>query len=191
MRFLSIALLVLLVSCQIKVEQPVAAPPKTERPDASQRPPTVPHLRVRNQAFGRSKERLAFGIKELKRLGFWHELTDHLFVLKLGSRLGLDDVPEDEHLADASSTGIVEDDDIGALCDLMFFSTAIRKDLERVRGYYAQGLVEETPPSLGHYWVIILGHELTHCLPQGHGEKAARATEKRIRAEYEARGETP
>ncbi|HYI45509.1 MAG TPA: hypothetical protein VE174_08660 [Actinomycetota bacterium] len=190
MRFLSIALLSVLVACQVNVGRPSVAP---ETPAASvtpQRPPTVPKVRVDNGAFGYSKHRLRFAIAELKRLGFWHELTDHLFVIDLGSRLGTANVPQDQHLADASSTGTVEGDQMGALCDLMFYTTAIRQDLDRWRGYYEQGLADEEPPTIEHYWVMLLAHELTHCLPRHHGEKAARRAEDRVRAAYEQRNET-
>jgi hypothetical protein len=190
MRFLSIGLLALLVSCQISIEPPPSRPPDpAPRVDVPKRPATQPELIVRNEAFGNSKKRLAFAIDELKRLGFWNDLTGHLLVLKLGSRLGLENVPQDEHLADASSTGIVEGDEIGALCDLMFYATAIRNDLERIRAYYAQGLADAKPATLSHYWVAILAHELTHCLPRAHGESAARKAEDAVREAYELRHE--
>lgn len=191
MRFLSIALLTLLVSCQGAIDRPSAAPEQPIRSEAPQRPPTEPELRVTNDAFGNSQERLRHAIAELKRLGFWHELTDHLFVIDLGSRLGTANVPKDQHLADANSTGTVEGDQMGALCDLMFFTTAIRQDLDRWRGYYEQGLADTEPPTMEHYWVMLLAHELTHCLPRKHGETAARRAEERVREAYEERGEKP
>lgn len=189
MRFLSIIALVAFVSCQVVTERPAVAPTAPLRSETPQRPPTEPELRVDNEAFGYSRKRLRFAISELKRLGLWRKLTDHLFVIDLGSRLGTQNVPEDQHLADASSTGTVEGDQMGALCDLMFYTTAIRHDLDRWRGFYAQGLAKEEPPTLEHYWVMLLAHELTHCLPRHHGEAAARRAEDQVRAAYEELGE--
>jgi hypothetical protein len=188
MRFLSISLLLVLVSCSIEPGPASLGPSGFPRTEASKRPATRPEgPRVENEAFGNSHRRLERAIADLKRLGFWDRLTDHLFVLKLGSRLGTANLPEDGHLADASSTGIVEGEESGAYCDLMFYVTAIHQDLQRWRSFYRRGLVDKGPPSLTRFWAMLLAHELTHCLPRGHGEEAATRAEEEVRQAYRAR----
>lgn len=149
------------------------------RPEPS---PTVVtgHVRVENEALGASKRFLARAIGDLKQLGFWHTLTDHLYVLHISSRPGLDRIPADGHLADAFLTGEVDKTKAGSLCDIMFFPDALTADLARYAGYYARGLLPDPTPTLREYWVSILGHELAHCLHHGRGEPTARRWEKKV-----------
>ncbi|HWL66185.1 MAG TPA: hypothetical protein VNP73_09455 [Actinomycetota bacterium] len=181
-------MLVLLGACNATPSDPNAAPrvPQTSRTsDRAERKPTKPHPRVINGAFGFTERRIDRAIADLKRLGLWNRLTDHLYVLDIGSRLGTENVPEDRHLADAYSTGFVDEQDSGQLCDLMFYATAIKRDLRRWRGFYSQGLARHQPLPLGRYWTQLLAHELAHCLPGPHGESVAQAWEARVRRAYE------
>ena len=154
----------------------------TARPSPSVSPSPVinpPGVVVKNVAFGRSRKRLDRAIADLKRINFWYPLTKHLFQVKLASRLGVVNVPEDGHLADAVLTGVIEDGGQGRLCDLMFFPNAIGADLDRWRLYYSQGADIDAPPTLRQLWGSILAHELGHCFPGGPGEKVAQDREDR------------
>ncbi|HEV2755549.1 MAG TPA: hypothetical protein VG318_07205 [Actinomycetota bacterium] len=155
--------------------EPRAAAP-TPSPSPSPSPSPVinpPGIVVHNVAFGRSKTRLNRAIADLKKVDLWYPLTKHLFQVKLASRLGVTNIPDDGHLADAVLTAAIEDDAQGRLCDLMFFPNAIAQDLDRWRLYYSQGAVVDPPPTLRQFWGALLAHELGHCFPGGPGEKVA------------------
>jgi hypothetical protein len=132
-------------------------------------------------AVGPAKALVTEAVADLKKLGYWKELTDDLYVLKIGSRSGRASVPEDGHLADAFLTGQIDDDGgSGALCDIMFFPTAMSDDLVRYAEYYAQGLLPDPTPTVREFWVSILAHELAHCLEHGKGEPIAESWEKKV-----------
>jgi hypothetical protein len=139
------------------------------------RPPAV----VENDAFGRSRRSLNQAVRDLKKVKLWGPLTSDLYRIDLGSRLGHDDIPTDGHLADAYSTGVLEGDRKGALCDVMFYVEALRDDLRRWRRYHSDDRIIQAPPSKRHFWAMILAHELAHCLPERNGERAARSWESR------------
>lgn len=130
-------------------------------------------VRVDNVAHGHSRRLVARAVGDLKAVGLWRPLTKHLFVVKLNSRLGRENVPDDGHLADVYLTAIIEDGVGGSLCDVMFFPTAMSDDLDRWRSYHAQGFLADPPPSLRQFWASILAHELAHCLDHGKGEPVA------------------
>jgi hypothetical protein len=154
-----------------------ATPSPSPSPSAS---PVInpPGVVVDNVAFGRSKRRLQRAISDLKKVDLWYPLTKHLFKLKLASRLGVSNIPEDGHLADAVLTGAIEEDAQGRLCDLMFFPNAIAQDIDRWRLYYSQGALIDPPPTLRQFWGSILAHELGHCFPGSPGEKVAERWER-------------
>ena len=131
---------------------------------------------------------LETAIADLKAIDVWHRLTDHLYLIELDSRPGGANVPEDGHLADAYFTGYVDAGGGGAVCDVMFFPSAVAADLERWRDYYSQGLVAQEPPSLRVFYGSLLAHELAHCLRGPRGESVARAWEERARRALEAAG---
>lgn len=173
-----------LVACEpVSLPMPRTASPRTTIPapaEATETPPQARGVRVQNVAFGRSRTLVRIAISDLKRLGFWKELTGHLYVLKISSRTGIDNVPEDGHLADAFLTGQIDSRGAGALCDIMFFPTAMANDLARYDEYYRQGLLPDPTPTEREFWVSILAHELSHCLDHGQGEPAAEAWEKKV-----------
>jgi hypothetical protein len=144
-------------------------------------------VRIRNDAFGPSARFVRGAVRDLKRLDLWVPLTDHLYVIEVGSRLGRDNIPRDGHLADAYITGLVEEQGAGALCDIMFFPTAITDDLARWRTYHANGYLEAPPPSLRQFWAALLAHELGHCMEGPRGERVAERWERRALHRFEAR----
>lgn len=160
------------------------APSPTASPSAA---PVInpPGILVDNAAFGRSRRRLQRAIADLKKVDLWYPLTRHLFRLKLGSRLGVSNIPDDGHLADAVLTAAIDEDGQGRLCDLMFFPNAIAQDLDRWRLYYSQGAVVAPPPTRRQLWAAVLAHELGHCLPGGPGEKVAERWEHRAMAKLQ------
>ncbi len=138
-----------------------------------------PGIVVENAALGRSKQRVRLAVRDLKAVGLWERLTRHLYKVKFGSRLGVVNVPDDGHLADAVLTAAFDDHAQGRLCDVMFFPNAIERDLRRWHLYHSQGAIEDPPPTLRQYWAAVAAHELGHCFPGGPGEKVARAWEAR------------
>jgi hypothetical protein len=122
-------------------------------------------------------------MKDLKRIGLWEKLTGHLYSINFDSRLGRADIPRDGHLADAYYGALVdEDENGGASCDIMFFTTAISDDLQRWRDYYSQGLIAQVPPGdLREFWGSLMAHELGHCQRGPHGEPAAEGWEAKAR----------
>ena len=146
----------------------------TVGPEPAERGITQPEgTTVHNGAHGSSKRLVRMAIADLKRAGLWKPLTKHLYVIKVSSRLGRENVPEDGHLADAYLTAQIDDGVGGSLCDIMFFPTAMADDLARWRTYNAQGLLADPAPSRRQFWASILAHELAHCLDHGSGEDVA------------------
>lgn len=176
---------VLFAACSGSDPQPDAdGGSATPRPTASaKRGITTPkRLILTNSAFGRSRTRVATAVEDLKAVGYWKDLTGHLYELKIGSRLGLENVPEDGHLADAYLTAKIDGDEGGSYCDIMFFPAAMSADLERWRNYYASGLLDDPAPTFRQFWAAILGHELAHCQRGRNGEPAALKWEDRVLA---------
>ena len=164
----------------MRVDKPRIDPGPTSTPATEERAPLERRgVRVENVAFGRSRAHARRAVRDLKRLGLWKRLTDHLYVVKLGSRLGRESIPDDGHLADAILTAQVDEQGRGALCDIRFYPTAMRDDLVRWAQYYAQNLLPEPAPSLRQFWGAILAHELAHCLGEGKGERVAERWEDR------------
>lgn len=138
-----------------------------------------PGVVLDNVAFGRSKKRLSRAVRDLKEARLWRPLTRHLYKIKFASRLGVVNVPDDGHLADALLTAAFDEDAQGRVCDVMFFPNAIAQELDRSRLYYEQGAISEPPPTLRQFWGAVTAHELAHCLPGGPGEKVAEEWEAR------------
>lgn len=156
--------------------------PPARRPAPSPSPSIVINPRgvvVENIAQGKSDERVARAIKDLKDVNLWLALTRHLYKVKFDSRLGAVNVPDDGHLADAILTAAFDDHAQGRLCDVMFFPNAIAQDLDRWRLYYEQGATSHPAPTLRELWASVMAHELGHCFPGGPGEKFARKWERR------------
>jgi hypothetical protein len=180
---LGLVALVLLSACDNDSDpEPQPQPnPQSESPGPAERARTNPTKpRIDNVAQGLSRRELARALRDLRRLGVWKRLTKHLYAIQIDSRLGLDTAPDDGHLADAYSTVLVEEGSRGLYCDLMFWPSAIRADLARWKGYWANGQIDREPPTLRQYWAALLGHELAHCLPGRHGEDLASDWEERI-----------
>ena len=135
--------------------------------------------RVVLESGGRTRQILATSVEDLKAVGLWKQLTQHLYEIKLDSRAGGANVPEDGHLADAYFTGVVNRRGAGPVCDVMFFPSAVVADLERWRRYYAAGLLAEPAPSKREFYGSLLAHELAHCRPGPRGEAVARSWETR------------
>jgi hypothetical protein len=140
------------------------------------------------EAKGSARPLLIDAVAALKRIGFWDDLTAHLYVLRIDSRVGRLNVPRDGHLADAYYTGTIDRRGAGELCDVMFFSTAITDDLERWSGFWATGRIAEPPPSVGDFYASLLAHELAHCRHGPRGEPEAIGWERRTRDALRARG---
>ncbi len=191
-RVLAIALVALFVLSSCAGDQAPPARDSDRRREPveeaiKQRGPTGIRARVENNAFGSSARLVRRAIRDLKRLDLWGRLTRHLYMIKLGSRLGRDDVPGDGHLADAYITGVVEEEGAGALCDIMIFPTAVTDDLDRWRTYHASGYIEDPPPSLRQFWAGLLAHELGHCMEGPRGERVAETWERRAMQRFDAR----
>ncbi len=135
-----------------------------------------------NAALGGSKRLVNTAIGDLKKVGLWRPLTNHLYSLKFATRLGRLNVPEDGHLADAYLTAAINGNEGGAACDVMFFPTAMADDLARWRTYHSQGLLADPAPTLRQFWGSIMAHELAHCLKHGRGEPTAERWEARALA---------
>jgi hypothetical protein len=186
-----LAAVLLLVACAPDEAPPQSRPrrrPQNREESIQERRPTRMHVRVENNAFGFSERMVRQAVRDLKRLDLWHPLTDHLYVIEIGSRLGRESIPRDGHLADAYVTGLVEEEGSGALCDIMFFPTAITDDLTRWQSYYAGGYLDTPPPSsLRQFWASLLAHELGHCMEGPRGERVAERWEHRAFRRFEAR----
>lgn len=152
---------------------------QTSRVSPAPSPTKTRHHLVVIEAFGPVRERLLAAVADLKAIDYWRRLTDHLYRVELDSRHGTANVPEDDHLADAYFTGIVEDGRGGAVCDVMFFASAISTDLARWRDYYARGLLADPAPTLRQFYASLLAHELAHCRRGPRGEDVAQAWERR------------
>ena len=178
MRIAAVLLCVVLLGACSGSDEPLDVD-RTERVSPSPQEPaergiTQPEgLTVENVAHGHSKRLVANAITDLKKEGLWKPLTKHLYVIKIGSRLGRSNVPDDGHLADAYLTAQIDDGIGGSLCDIMFFPTAMSDDLARWRSYNAQGLLDDPAPTRRQFWASILAHELAHCLDHGSDEKVA------------------
>lgn len=182
----ALAAVLLFGACSSESSPPrgeAAASPSPMHPDgaAAERGITQPdRIVVQNAAHGPSKRWVARAIEDLEKVRLWKRLTRHLYVIKIGSRLGRSSVPDDGHLADAYLTAQIDDDGVGgSLCDIMFFPTAMTDDLARWRTYHAQGLLADPAPTRRQFWATILAHELAHCLDHGKGEATAERWEAR------------
>lgn len=176
-RFLCASLL-LAVACSANDAPRASAP--TASPSPSQSPAVVvnpPGVVIHNAALGTSARRVRRAMRDLKAVNLWRPLTKHLYKVKFASRLGLVNVPEDGHLADAILTAGFGEGVQGRLCDVMFFPNAIARDLDRWRYYYGQGAAADPPPTLRQLWGAVMAHELAHCFPGGPGEKVAQEWE--------------
>ncbi|MBA2725007.1 MAG: hypothetical protein H0U53_03360, partial [Actinobacteria bacterium] len=67
-----------------------------------------------NGALGADRKLVAQAIADVKTVGFWRELTGHLYSVRMGVRPGEERIPEDGHLADAIRT-IKLDGDVGGI----------------------------------------------------------------------------
>jgi len=173
----------LLVGCDGGGGRPGAAPTPSATSSPAARGITKPEgLIVRNAALGFSKKLVRRAIADLKEVGLWKPLTRHLYSIRFASRLGRVNIPEDGHLADAYLTAEIDGNEGGAMCDIMFFPSAMAADLARWRAYHSQGLLPDPPPTIRQFWASITAHELAHCLKHGRGEPTAERWEARALA---------
>jgi hypothetical protein len=182
------AALIVLAACEASAPRDRGPEARRDaRSQAAERAPTHLPVRVENSARGAARAVVGRAVADLKRLGFWERLTSHLYHLRLGTRLGVANVPDDKHLADAYLTAEIDEHGSGALCDILFFPAAIKQDLARQKRFRSEGLLPDDPPTLRQFWVSILGHELGHCLPDDssfrqRGERTAERWEGRVLA---------
>ena len=179
-RFEFLALLVAVSACAPSAG-PEAGPGPTPSPSNQA---IAAEVEVRNQAALPERRWIDRAVADLRDLGFWTRLTDDLDVVEIGSREGRENVPSDGHLADSLLTGEVTDGRTTAVCDVMFYATAVVDDLRRWHRFYEKDRIDARPPSEREYWAVLLGHELTHCLARNSGEKAAGRWEWRIRRAF-------
>ena len=128
---------------------------------------------------GGDRGRVDRAIEDLQTLGFWRPLTRHLYYLRIGSRPGVESIPEDGHLADALFSARFDRRGSGLFCDIVIFVAAIDADRARWAAYYAAGR-QRPPPSRRQFWAGVLAHELAHCRPGPHGERVAERWEERV-----------
>lgn len=160
-----------------------------EPPVRSERAPRIPRrAKVTLGEMGGRGGDLRRAISDLKAVGVWHRLTDHLYGISIHVRPGESRVPEDRHLADARfwrapiARGTYRYP-VGAFCWIRFFPAAIEDDRQRWVAYYSQGLTLAPPPTERQFWASILGHELAHCPAHGADtapESAALRWERKI-----------
>jgi hypothetical protein len=191
----AIVLLVLLVACSSPEEGNTRAQhPKTPRVAGNKDPgkkkdekikardPTGPKkAQVINDALRVGTSLTRRSISDLKKMGYWDNLTKRIFVVRVSSRVG--SVPADAHLADSLWTYYQDPDtkELGDLCDVIFFTRAVKDDVARQEVYYAQGRLDHPPPSLAQFWTVLLAHELAHCSKRGQrGERYSTSWETRI-----------
>ena len=129
--------------------------------------------RVALRAGAEASRKLRQAERDLKHIGLWGRLSDHLYEVRMAVRPGRSDIPEDRHLADAYQSAVAAPGGYGSLCDIVFYPAAIAADLARWRRLHVRGLLGPPPSSLRHYWASILAHELGHCLGNGSGENVA------------------
>jgi hypothetical protein len=170
-----LAALLVVMGCDERASERGAQPPASSRAP-SERDATV---RLENEAFGESKRRLDQAVADLKAIGLWDDLTNHLYVVNIQSRPGTANIPDDRHLADAFLTAQIDEAGSGGLCSIMFFPAAVRAEYAELVAYAAEQPAYE-PPSLRHFWASILGHELAHCFKGQPGEDVARRWEERV-----------
>ena len=187
-RALVAALLITLAACTHSADHHERAVPEPT-PLRSERPPTKVHRKLILEARGPAHDSIVQAVADVRTIGFWRRLTDHLFEVQLDARLGRSNIPRDEHLADAYYTVAVAPNGGGTVCDVMFFPTSIANDLARWTAFYAQGRIARPPPaSLRQYYASLLAHELGHCQPGLRDESVALSWEHRTVAALEARG---
>ena len=159
-------------------EQPSSAARRPSERDAT--------VRLENDALGASKQRVNQAVADLKAIGLWDDLTNHLYVVNIQSRPGTSNIPDDRHLADAFLTAQIDEQGSGGLCSIMFFPAAVRGEYAELLAYAADHPTYEAP-SLRDFWASILGHELGHCFKGQPGEDVARRWEHRVLEELSAR----
>lgn len=119
-------------------------------------------------------------VADLKELGFWRNLTEHVVHVKVATRPGLERIPEDGHLADAIQNAQL-DPRPGFVCDIIVFSDALANDVTNQLGYYLEGRISTRPPNLRQFWAVILAHEVGHCSPKGQkGEAHSTKWEQKV-----------
>jgi hypothetical protein len=179
---------------------PTDAPGPVEGAEQGERAVTIPKPgRIVFHEVGIFAFEIRRAIADLKRVGVWKELTSHIFQIDLSVRSGRENIPKDDHLADARfwrapmvlGTEGVGGEQLGIYCWVRFFPSAMVQDLYRWRSLYDQGMTGRVPPSRRQFWASILGHELYHCPEAGkktRPEPAALAWEQRILDKLAASG---
>jgi hypothetical protein len=161
-------------ACSAAPDNPPLAHPPSPKGSPSKRTITRPNrAKVSFRATGKSARRLRQAERDLKTVGLWARLADHLYEVRVAVRPGRSDIPDDRHLADAYPSAVAAPGGYGSLCDIVFYPAAIEADLARWRRLHARGLLGAPPPNLQQYWGSILAHELGHCLGNGKGEAVA------------------
>lgn len=128
-------------------------------------------------------------VRDLVRVGVWKTLTEGLHYVELETHPG-GRSEAGVHLADAVLAHTVVEGRPFVVCDIRFYPRAIRQELrlwrrvrelglspQQWRDYNENGVFDEGQPTKADFWASILAHELVHCLPGPHGEKAAREWE--------------
>ena len=160
-----------------------AAPNKDRKP--LERRPTPPQGvgYVNAGLHGVDKAHIRRAVRDLKELGFWKELTEHVVRVRISSRPGEYRILEDGRLADSIMTTQVGGRFSGVWCDVLIYSTALVQDIAQQEIYWAEGRLAAPPPDLRDFWAVILAHELAHCSPRGQkGEAYSTIWEGRVLA---------
>jgi hypothetical protein len=169
-----VAALLLATACTNPASGPPAATGSSSPRPPSKRAITHPKgVVVMVRATGGVATRMRRAEHDLKEVGLWSRLAEHLYEVRVSVRPGRSDIPSDRHLADAYPSAVAKPGGFGSLCDIAFYPAAIVADLTRWRRYYSQGRAGRPPATLRQYWGSILAHELAHCLGNGKGERVA------------------
>jgi hypothetical protein len=170
-----------------KAERSASGPGEQARKKLKKRRPTGPKKAlVMNVARGAARRLTRSAIADLKRMGYWDDLTEKIFAVRISSR-GVGSVPDDGRLGDSLWTYYRDDatGELGDLCDVLLFTSAVREDVARQEIYYSEGRLDHPPPTVGQFWTVLLGHELAHCTERGQkGEGYSTKWEGRILRGY-------
>ena len=154
------------------------------------RPATTMNLNTvrfvtRGPAEAEEERRIARAVRDLRRLGYWKELTTHVVRVVIAGRPGEGRVPKDGRLAQALMTLHTTGPYPGSWCEIAIFSRALEEDIARQAVYYSEGRLAVPPPTLRQFWAVILAHELAHCSPRGQkGEGYSTDWEARVLAAF-------
>ena len=159
---------------------PAPVPSPSSTPDLA--------LRLKNEATGESRRLLGRAIEDLRRLGYWKRLTDHLYSVWITVRPPSSEVPDDHYLAHSLVQPFAVGRHLGERCHINFYADAMQDETEQITEDAVGAGTEPSPDLVQTVWTSILAHERSHCLPYetkagarvGGPEPRARKWEKRV-----------